>query len=167
MEGQYTNLFLYSKFSAVCKKFSEEINSIPGLKDKFNKVCIDNKNIRDRISKEGPMKITYLPCVLRIYTDTGYVELFEGENAFNLLEKYKQEVLPEKEPEPEFENSFEIGRLASYPKVEDSTDRVVPSIGKRDQSKSLAEQIQKQREEQDRELSKSRPLPKGNEIVSI
>jgi len=80
----HTNIILYSKFSPASRKFIEMIEKIPN----FNLVCIDNKKTRDRILKSEKLNVKEVPCILRVYEDNGYVEMFEGERAFHLLKTY-------------------------------------------------------------------------------
>ncbi len=80
----HINVLLYSKFSPASRKFVEMIESLPN----FNLLCIDNKRTRERILKSDKLNIKEVPCILRVYQDTGYVESFEGDRAFQLLKTY-------------------------------------------------------------------------------
>ena len=95
--NNHTNVLIYSKFSQACRKLVEMIESIPSFKENANMLCIDNKDARNRILQSDKLKITEVPCILRIYQDNGYVEIFEGEKSFKLLEEY---ILQEKQNQP-------------------------------------------------------------------
>ena len=88
----HTNILLYSKFSPASRKFIETIETSDVLEKQFTLLCIDNKKIRKRIQKSSKLNIKEVPSILRIYQDTGYVESFEGEKAFQLLNRYVKEM---------------------------------------------------------------------------
>jgi hypothetical protein len=91
----HTNILLYSKFSPASRKFIETIETSDILEKQFTLLCIDNKKIRQRIQKSSKLNIKEVPCILRIYQDTGYAESFEGEKAFQLLNRYVKEIKKE------------------------------------------------------------------------
>jgi hypothetical protein len=72
---------LYSKFSQNSTKFLDLSKSynLP-----LEYVCIDNKNIRNRIIKNKKILIYSVPCLLFIY-DNGVLEKYEGYNAFEWI----------------------------------------------------------------------------------
>lgn len=86
--NNHTNVLIYSKFSQACRKFFDIMEASLSFKEKSNMLCIDNKDARDRILQSDKLKITEVPSILRIYQDNGYVEIFEGEKAFKLLQEY-------------------------------------------------------------------------------
>lgn len=102
--NNHTNVLIYSKFSQACRKFFDMIEASPSFKEQSNMLCIDNKDVRDRILKSDKLKITEVPSIIRIYQDNGYVEIFEGEKAFKLLSEYiaqeKQNAPPPPPPPP-------------------------------------------------------------------
>ncbi len=84
----HTNVLLYSKFSESCKAFMSLLERVPELKNNMNLICVDSQEIRDRIKNDEKLKVSKIPCVLRIYQSNGYVELFEGSRAFQILNVY-------------------------------------------------------------------------------
>jgi hypothetical protein len=102
MEVPHTILCLYSKFSVNSKNFLDLMNN--NNIDYVIPVCIDNKDMRNRIISSS-YQIQYVPCLLLIY-GSGSIEKYEGEMAFrwlteiinNLKKNKEEEVLP-KEPE--------------------------------------------------------------------
>ena len=74
---------LYSKFSNSSKKFVESSSSLP-----INFVCIDNKEVRNMVISDPKMQITFVPCILSVFSD-GRLEKFEGVDAFKWLENIK------------------------------------------------------------------------------
>lgn len=105
--NNHTNVLIYSKFSQACRKFFDMVEASPSFKEKSNMLCIDNKDVRDRILQSDKLKISEVPSILRIYQDNGYVEIFEGEKAFNLLGEYiaqeKQNTPPPPPPQPVYQ----------------------------------------------------------------
>jgi hypothetical protein len=89
---EHTNILLYSKFSQASRKFIETIESSDILEKEFTLLCIDNKKTRDRLEKSKKLNVKEVPCILRIYQDNGYVESFEGDKAFQLLNRYVKEI---------------------------------------------------------------------------
>ena len=77
---------LYSKFSNSSKKFVESAGNLP-----IHFVCVDNKKVRDRIISDPKLKITFVPCVLSLFSD-GKLEKYEGPDAFSWLENIKTEM---------------------------------------------------------------------------
>ena len=99
----HANILIYSKFSQACRKLVELIDSVQPFKENTNMLCIDNKNARDRILQSDKLKISEVPCILRIYQDNGYVEMFEGDKAFKLLDIYISQLsqIKQNQPPPE------------------------------------------------------------------
>jgi hypothetical protein len=77
---------LYSKFSNACKNFVSTAGKMDIMKS-IQFVCVDNKEIRNIINKDKNLKVSYLPCMFRIY-DSGDIQLFEGKTAFDALKSY-------------------------------------------------------------------------------
>jgi hypothetical protein len=88
IDTRHANVLFYSKFSNACKTFINLLNKVPELKQNINMICIDNKDVRDRIMKNNKLEVKQVPCILRIYQTNGYVELFEGEKSFQFLNAY-------------------------------------------------------------------------------
>jgi hypothetical protein len=78
---------LYSKFSSACKNFVSILGTMDIMKS-IQFVCVDNRELRKTIVEEGNLKVSYLPCLLKIF-DSGDIQLFEGQTAFDVLESYK------------------------------------------------------------------------------
>ena len=76
-------LFLiYSNFSVKCKNVLQTANL---LNNDINKLCIDNKKIRNIVVKEKKFNITVVPTIL--LQDNNTYEKYEGEIATNFLNK--------------------------------------------------------------------------------
>src|SRR3989344_1308880 len=94
MTEEYTILFLYSKYSEACKKASMEMRGIPELAG-ATFICVDNKEVRDKITGvDQHLKVSYLPCIVRIYNNTNHGELFEGDKVYDLIQSYKAKDTP-------------------------------------------------------------------------
>lgn len=96
-------VYLYSKYSSKCKEFSNVITTTT-LNDSFNRLCIDNKDIR-KVAVESKYSIKSLPCVLCFFPNT-VVEKYEGDQAFRWLAQFVIQT-PPPPPPPVF-----------YPKLE-------------------------------------------------
>lgn len=81
----------YSKFSNASQRFLALMETIPKLKTNCTMICVDNRQVRERITNDPKLSIQQVPSVVRIFADTGYTELFEGEKAFALLKNMIQD----------------------------------------------------------------------------
>jgi len=83
MEIPHSIICLHSKYSANCKSFFDMAASV-GI-NYIIPVCIDNKEIRDRVLS-SQMNIQVVPCLLFVY-GSGNIEKFEGDAAFNWVQE--------------------------------------------------------------------------------
>ena len=86
---------LYSKFSPASQRFLAMLDNVPTLKSHATLVCVDNRQVRDRVMNHPKLQVQEVPCVIRIFADTGYTELFEGEQAFALAKNMIKDVKEE------------------------------------------------------------------------
>ena len=96
-------VLLYSKYSTMSKKLFSilesspiNISSVVGL----SPVCIDNEDIRDQILNDKKIDISLVPCILVVY-QTGSVEKYEGENAFQWVNEIIRVNMPQTQPQPQ------------------------------------------------------------------
>jgi len=87
------NVVVYSKFSQASTKLIGMIDKNPPLKQNTHLLCIDNEEVRKRIVKSQKLNIKHVPCIMRLHESNGYVESFEGEKAFSLVNTYYIEYL--------------------------------------------------------------------------
>lgn len=135
------NIILFSKYSEICKKFVNTINK-SNINLQFNFLCIDNINIRNRITKSSNIDISAVPCLLIVNNNN--VEKYEGQDCFiwyndivnqhilaNVNKKHEPEPIhreqsqpePEQqsEPEPETEQQHQPSNGESFTNI-DSID---------------------------------------------
>jgi hypothetical protein len=74
---------LYSKYSQASQRFLALLENVPKLQCTL--LCIDNRQVRQRVMNNPKLPVQEVPCVIRIFADTGYTELFEGDQAFALV----------------------------------------------------------------------------------
>jgi hypothetical protein len=97
-------IFLYSKYSSNSKKLLDVCrNKVPGIRY----LCIDNINVRKRVLKNTQIKITYVPCILLIYT-SGVIEKYEGEHAFMWIKEMVEKMNPPQQELPPPPNQQEL-----------------------------------------------------------
>jgi hypothetical protein len=87
MESQLSVL-LYSKYSSVCKNLMNTIQTSGvdfAAKLSLQTLCIDNKEIRNRILKNQQIQVTTVPCLLLIFPDGG-IEKYDGAHVFEWVE---------------------------------------------------------------------------------
>ena len=65
----------------------------------LNAVCVDNKEIRERITKANKFEITTVPCILIVYRE-GAVEKYEGVKAFEWVDETIKMIVPPQIPPP-------------------------------------------------------------------
>lgn len=83
---------LYSKFSPASQRFLAMLDQMPQMR--HTRICVDNRDVRKRITTHQKLPVQEVPCVIRVFADTGYTELFEGERAFTLLRNLMKDVAP-------------------------------------------------------------------------
>lgn len=88
MDGLQMYAVLYSKFSQASQRFLALLENIPKLRTQATLLCIDNRQVRQRVMSNPKLPVQEVPCVIRIFADTGYTELFEGEQAFALVKGF-------------------------------------------------------------------------------
>ena len=86
MDQQFC-IFLYSKYSDVCKRLMNQISNYNLFMQtyKVNFVCIDNEKIRERILNSKNIKISKVPCIL-VGNVTGTIDTYEGIEAFRWID---------------------------------------------------------------------------------
>lgn len=92
-DNNIINVVVYSKFSQASTKLIGMIDKNPPLKQNTQLLCIDNEEVRKRVIKSQKLNIKHVPCIMRLHENTGYVESFEGEKAFSLVNTYYIEYL--------------------------------------------------------------------------
>lgn len=100
MDGLQMYAVLYSKFSQASQRFLALIENVPKLRNQATLVCIDNRQVRQRITSNPKLSVQEVPCVIRIFADTGYTELFEGEQAFALVKNMMMDMNMTTSPPP-------------------------------------------------------------------
>lgn len=81
---------MYSKFSPASQRFLALIENLTTVR--FHLVCVDNRSVRERVTqRKSRLSIEQVPCIVRVFADTGYTELFEGEKAFELIKSMMQD----------------------------------------------------------------------------
>jgi hypothetical protein len=96
------SVLLYSKYSAQSKHILDII-STSGINfgKTLNLLCVDSKAIRNRIISNKKLNIQYVPCILTVYSN-GFVEKFDGPNAFNWVNEVIVQLKPP-QPPPQIE----------------------------------------------------------------
>ena len=98
LDDSHITVVMYSKFSQGCNAFLEILSKVPTFKHTL--LCIDNEDARKRVlSPQSKLNVTEVPCIFRIYERTGYVETFEGERAFTILNTHYNHYLEKLEKE--------------------------------------------------------------------
>lgn len=73
---------LYSKFSSKCKELLDLYPSNPS----FEFICIDNRNIRKKLTQSKRINIQSVPCVVFMFED-GTCEKMEGDEVVEWLHR--------------------------------------------------------------------------------
>lgn len=107
MEHQLSVL-LYSKYSTYSKKLMDMIKS-SGVdftgQFKLQPLCIDNEEIRKRISQNKQIQVTTVPCILIIYPDGG-IEKYDDVYAFQWVESVIHKFALPPPPQPTEEEQW-------------------------------------------------------------
>lgn len=83
---------LYSKFSQASQRFLALLENVPKLRQQSTLLCVDNRQVRERVTNNVKLPVQEVPCVIRIFADSGYTELFEGEQAFALVKGLMKDI---------------------------------------------------------------------------
>ena len=67
-------VLLYSKYSESCRQLLQTMQRFGA---NIAMVCLDNKEVRQRVMNDKRLNITVVPTLLSLY-DTGVVEKYEG-----------------------------------------------------------------------------------------
>lgn len=87
-------IFLYSKYSNNSKNLIDIINnSNLSLTLNIKYICIDNKDIRNRILNSSKIKIKVVPTILNVFNN-GIVQLYEGQHAFQYINNAINSITP-------------------------------------------------------------------------
>ena len=91
-------VILFSKYSSACKKFMDTVNT-GNLNLNFNYLCVDNKEIRERIVSSTEIDIKQVPCLLVINEQTGSIDKYEGQDSFiwvnDIIQQKQKQLLEE------------------------------------------------------------------------
>jgi hypothetical protein len=91
-------VILFSKYSTACKKFMDTVNT-GNLNLNFNYLCVDNKEIRERIVSSTEIDIKQVPCLLVINEQTGSIDKYEGQDSFiwvnDIIQQKQKQLLEE------------------------------------------------------------------------
>ena len=85
---QNFSVLLYSKYSDTSKQIMNAMNSsgVDFFKIGLQNLCIDNKEIRNRIIQNKQINITSVPCILVVFSD-GIIEKYEGVHCFKWIDE--------------------------------------------------------------------------------
>lgn len=96
-------VLLYSKYSESCRQLLQTMERYGA---NIAMVCLDNKEVRQRVMNDKRLTITVVPTLLSLY-DTGVVEKYEGSKVMELLlssfekiNQQKQVTIPKPPQEP-------------------------------------------------------------------
>jgi hypothetical protein len=98
VQSQEYFVVLFSKYSNACKKFMDTINNAK-LNLNFNYLCIDNKDIRNRVISSSEIDIKNVPCLLIINEQSGSIDKYEGQDSFiwinDIIQQKQKQLLEE------------------------------------------------------------------------
>lgn len=82
------SVLLYSKYSQGSSQLAErikksgvDVSELLGLQE----LCVDNRDVRKRITESKEIAISTLPCILIAYAD-GRIDKFDGDSVFKLVD---------------------------------------------------------------------------------
>ena len=95
-------VLLYSKYSNKSNQLLSAIGSCPidlASSIGLTSVCIDNKDVRNKIMKSKNISIITVPTILLIYHN-GNIEKYEGKGSFDWIEEMSKQFIPPPPPPP-------------------------------------------------------------------
>ena len=84
---------LFSKFSPSSKKLQLQLEKTPDILKALNLVCIDNKKIRQQVLNDTKVKVSFLPCLIRLNEQTNNFDIYEGQTVFDFFSNIQQNIL--------------------------------------------------------------------------
>ena len=109
-------ILVYSKFSNSSQtllNFIEKSN----INTPFQLLNIDNKEIRSKLLNDQRFKIKYVPCIIRIDSH-GVAYQYEGEKAFNVVQKMYEEAQPQMQPQMQPQVVFKQSPVQAQPQMQ-------------------------------------------------
>jgi hypothetical protein len=139
---------LYSKFSPNSTKFLElsKPYNLP-----LDYICIDNKNIRNRIVKNKKILVQSVPCLLFIY-DNGVLEKYEGYNAFEWVNQIIKNIENSKQviqPQIPIDNNIEIEKEKKVVNTNKVSSKVSSKVSKNPNPPSTPIDLLEEEEEEE------------------
>ncbi len=95
-------VLLYSKYSQTCKNLISTLQQRPI--SYLQPLCIDNSQVRKRITESKDLSIESVPCVLISFSN-GTVEKYDGQHAFKWIQETLQRLYPPESQRPSSEKS--------------------------------------------------------------
>lgn len=89
------DVLLFSKFSPSSKKLLIQLEKTPDILKALSIICIDNKKIRQQVLNDTKVKVSFLPCLIRLNDDTNNFDIYEGQNVFDFFSNIQQHILEE------------------------------------------------------------------------
>lgn len=87
------DVLLYSKFSNASKKLKLQLDKSPDILQAVQMICIDNIKVRKQILNDKKIKVSLLPCLIRLNDETNNFDVYEGENAFDFFSNIQEQIL--------------------------------------------------------------------------
>lgn len=164
-------VFVYSNFSQKCKDLVEIIQT-NNIEIPFTMLCIDDKNLRDRIKSNKEYAIKYVPCILYVDKASGVISKYEGEKAFELIYSTIN-TEPEPEPQPIQQSPSHPHRQVEKKSAKKNLETVtmLNDLFEDEEEEEQEDEEEEQEEEEEEEEVRETPSPikkklKANEIVS-
>jgi len=104
--GSKMDVLFVSKFSPASTKLVKQLSAHPDLAESIALVYVDNKNIRKQIQHSSKLSITSVPCFIRMNEESGNVDVYEGERAFDFF-KSIQTKMEEQQRDAERQQKYE------------------------------------------------------------
>lgn len=96
VDGSKMDVLFVSKFSPASTKLVKQLSANPDLAESIELVYVDNKNIREQVQRSSKLSITSVPCFIRMNEESGNVDVYEGEKAFDFFKSIQTKMEEEK-----------------------------------------------------------------------
>lgn len=105
------DVLLYSKFSNASKKLKLQLDKSPDILQAVQMICIDNIKVRQQILNDKKIKVSLLPCLIRLNDETNNFDVYEGENAFDFFSNIQERILEHSRAEKLRMEEFRLQQL--------------------------------------------------------
>lgn len=172
MNPQIESIFIYSKYSANCKRIMDTIkNSGVNFTDiaKLTLLNVDNPEVRKRVCENSQFDITIVPCILVTFPG-GSVEKYDGSFAYEWVNSIIEQYGPPPPPPVIFSQPITTARedtKEEYVEQTNSSNNIPDDSMQNRIAQTVNENYAAKKQKEIKVPSNMRPIPQKSAVSSI